>query len=228
MPNLDSIHIIKKALHDLCVDGAQGAIELIDDKKLPEALGQLETTQCAGYAPQRQAEFIMGRRCARSALEALGYNHANNAIETSKEGLPVWPKGFLASISHSKGLCGAVAASSKEYQLLGFDIEKTNRLSNSASKRVIHPIEAEQEPTQRIASILFSLKEAFYKAQYPIFGVSANFDDLALQLDHKIGSASILYMAPKFSPKLIEAQANLNFRFVQINNEVLSLCSLRT
>lgn len=227
MPSLNSIHLIRNALRNICVEGVQEAIELVDPEQPPVSAGPAEASQCAGYAPQRQAEFIIARSCARSALEALGYSHSNEAIETDKEGLPLWPTGFVASISHSKGLCGAVAAASENYKLLGFDIEKTDRLSTNAAKRVVHPLEAVKEPSKAVASILFSLKEAFYKAQYPEWGIAANFHDLALKLDLKNGSASVLYLAPKFPAELIEAQAKLNFRFVQIENEVLSLCSLK-
>lgn len=227
MPSQNSIHLIRNALRDICAEGIQGEIALIDHEQPPAPAGHAEYSQCAGYAPQRQAEFIVARSCARSALEALGYNNSNEAIEANQEGLPVWPIGFVASISHSKGLCGAVAATSNQYKLLGFDIEKTNRLSTNAAKRVMHPLETVNGPSKAVASILFSLKEAFYKAQYPEWGIAANFDDLALQLDLKNGSASVLYLAAKFPADLAEAHTKLNFRFVQVENEVLSLCSLR-
>ena len=98
-------------------------------------------------------------------------------------GVPQWPKGFTGSITHSRGLCGAVAAKTDVSLCLGLDFERTGRLSTSAAKRVIHPLEASfAADYEQGATLLFSLKEAFYKAQFPQWSAKANFKDLALSV----------------------------------------------
>ncbi|MEM7792797.1 MAG: 4'-phosphopantetheinyl transferase, partial [Verrucomicrobiota bacterium] len=52
----------------------------------------------------RQQEFIAGRKCARAALAELGQLHG--PILANGKGAPVWPDGFVGSITHCKGFCG--------------------------------------------------------------------------------------------------------------------------
>ncbi|MFU8849083.1 MAG: hypothetical protein ACNA77_10265, partial [Opitutales bacterium] len=57
----------------------------------------------SGAAAHRQCEFLAGRECARGALEEIGF--ARVPILADASGVPLWPDGALASISHSKGNC---------------------------------------------------------------------------------------------------------------------------
>ena len=70
------------------------------------------------------------------------------------------------------------------------------------------------------ASILFSLKEAFYKAQFPKWRAEGNFRDLALEVDLANGSAKIIEMGSRFKPELLR----LRFRFRVVDDYVVSQC----
>ena len=83
----------------------------------------------------RQREFAAGRICARSAISKLGIK--SGPITMDEDGLPRWPEGVLAAISHSRGYCSAIATSDTYYRALGLDLEKTNRLSPAAIERVV-------------------------------------------------------------------------------------------
>jgi 4'-phosphopantetheinyl transferase EntD len=113
-----------------------------------------------------------------------------------------------------------MVAKSVDCRLLGLDLEKTNRLSAGAIKQVLHPIEETFAGGDQLkASILFSLKEAFYKAQFPKWRAVGNFSDLALEVDLAKGSARIREMDARFSPELMR----LKFCFRIVDDYVVSL-----
>ena len=114
----------------------------------------------------------------------------------------------------------AMTAKSVDCSLLGLDLEKTNRLSAGAINKVLHPVEQIfAGGDQQKASILFSLKEAFYKAQFPNWRAVGNFSDLALEVDLTNGSAKVREMDARFSPELMR----LRFSFRIVDDYVVSL-----
>lgn len=173
----------------------------------------------------RRNEFISGRRCARAALANVG--HAPVAIPTDADGLPTWPTGAIGSISHSRGFCCAVAAPADDVLGLGVDLEKTTRLSARAMERVVHPLEANTVgEDQALGSLLFSAKEAFYKAQFPIWGALANFKDLALRIHTDTQQLSVLEIASHLPEPLREATFRMEFRYQFFGDYVVTLCWL--
>ncbi len=180
-----------------------------------------EVAFIASAGVHRRNEFLTGRRLAR---EALG---ETRVLLADVDGLPIWPKSQIASISHSRGLCCAVAGSSVDYICLGLDIEKADRLSQGASRRVVHPLEVSFTGDNRLrASLLFCLKEAFYKAQFPRFRTLANFQDLALKVDLTSGFATVLKLADPFHPELQRSVGQLHFRFGFCGVYVFTICYL--
>jgi enterobactin synthetase component D len=188
------------------------------------ALTAEERVRVASWGRHRQLEFAAGRHCARRALEKAGFR--DWADLTSKvSGVPVWPEAYVGSISHCRGLALAVAASSSVALLLGVDLEKTNRISEAATKRVVHPQEESFVAGDQVrASILFSLKEAFYKAQYPRDRTNGNFHDLILKVDSEAGTARAVELAPCFQRDLLKLQ----FAYRVVGNRVVSLCWAKT
>lgn len=121
-------------------------------------------------APARLLEFAAGRHCAREALRALGYEPVAVPRGGSRE--PLWPPGITGSISHASGYCGAVVARASTCGGLGFDVEEWGRMRPALWRRIATPAEREWlrargDEGERWATVLFSAKEAFYKAQYP-------------------------------------------------------------
>mgnify|MGYP003321910890 CR=1 FL=1 len=184
-----------------------------------------EVAACENFAPSRRAEFLSGRACAREALQALGYQDSKLAADP--DGVPQWPAGSVGSITHSRGCCGAVAAQAENYTGLGLDFEQTGRLSDAAAKRVVHPMEAVfASGHAEGATILFSLKEAFYKAQFPKWRVRANFQDIALAVDLEAGIAELALVNESLGALAVNASSRFKFRFAQTEYMVLSLCSV--
>lgn len=178
------------------------------------------------WAVPRKEEFFAGRWCARKALAAAGVTKQADLLADA-DSLPQWPSGWIGSISHSRGLCAAMVGAVEHFTLIGLDLERTDRLGAAAMQRVIHPLETDfAEANQLKASILFSLKEAFYKAQYARWRTTGNFHDLALDVDLGQGLATVCEISPHFAPDLVQAAKHIHFRYALVANYVVSLCWL--
>lgn len=189
----------------------------------------IDTEQIQGWALARAREFIGGRRSARSALSQVGAG-ADHPLSRDAEGLPSWPFGFTGSISHSLGICSAVAGPTVLFPVLGLDLERVDRISEAASARVVHPLESSFWSGRQLrASILFSLKEAFYKAQYPRWGLKANFSEMALEVDLSMGSARIVFLSERLSEAIKDVEiSDFCFRFALVHSSVISICWVET
>jgi 4'-phosphopantetheinyl transferase EntD len=126
----------------------------------------------------RVREFIAGRSIAKEVMTLLG--GAPLPIGRDDDGCPLWPSNMVGSISHKGGLCGALIADSALYNSVGFDIEFNESLEYTVWKTFANPEEiayaneCDQEDGF-FANILFSSKEAHFKALYPLLGRSTPF-----------------------------------------------------
>lgn len=186
----------------------------------PLFLSEAERARIAGFAESRQEEFLAGRWCARQALAALG--RSPGELLPDADGLPLWPAGVVGSITHCQGVAAAAVLPATDPEtLLGLDLEKTNRLSLAASQRVLHSLETEFAGGDlERASVLFSLKEAFYKAQFPRWRTRGNFRDIALAVDFESGRGRVQYLSKQFDRRLTGSR----FRFSLVGEYVLSFC----
>lgn len=123
---------------------------------------------------KRQAEFLAGRLCARSALQQLEGLDCVPAI--GEDRAPVWPEHICGSITHSTGHAAAIVAHKAQWRGLGMDLE--NVLTLERAERLAGEILTPDE-LQRMASgpraqvaqwvtLTFSAKESLFKALYPI------------------------------------------------------------
>lgn len=134
---------------------------------------------------KRRAEFLAGRICATAALQAGGTIKNQVGIGPRRE--PLWPTGYLGSISHSYGHAVAMAAPHHDYLGIGIDVEGI--IAPQTARTVASQILDEQESQfvarayNRVAhlfTLIFSIKESFFKAAYPT--VQACFDFSALSV----------------------------------------------
>ena len=131
----------------------------------------LLTASIARAVPKRQAEFLAGRRCAIAALHEQGRSVSEVAI--GPDYAPVWPCGFLGSITHSDGIAAAVVTGDTALRGVGIDIEKIPGASTLEALRDLVIVEKERRTLDALASsmgtaaaftVVFSAKESFYKA----------------------------------------------------------------
>lgn len=134
----------------------------------------------------RRLDFLAGRWCARESLRLAGFDEAL-PLPLGNHGSPVWPSGWIGSISHDDGWAIAAAAPLDRVHALGLDIE-TKLLPDVAD--TIHPQIAhhhelallDERCIDRVTglTVLFSAKESLFKALYPQVGCYFDFLDAAL------------------------------------------------
>ena len=171
----------------------------------------------------REQEYSLGRYCAKQAINAIGIDC--NEIQSSSYGFPIWPKGIVGSISHSKGTCLSAVAKSENFQTIGIDVEQFNRMKERSLERITHPKEiAEIGSDLKKATLLFSIKEAFYKAQFPIYKTHLNFKDLAFSYDFSSQQAELIWLSDK-SPIAQSDYSKWKITYQIIENTCFALCS---
>jgi 4'-phosphopantetheinyl transferase EntD len=135
---------------------------------------------------KRLQEFSAGRACARAALAEFGVEGV--ALPAAGDRQPVWPLGFIGSITHTTGLCAAAVATRSQILALGLDSEIVGAptpdiwptLCREEELRWVDTLPREQRPAA--VTLLFSAKEAFYKCQYPLVAEWLDFHDLRLEV----------------------------------------------
>jgi enterobactin synthetase component D len=146
---------------------------------------------------KRQTEFLAGRLCARTALQHL--DERDYVPQIGEDRAPVWPDAVCGSITHSSGWAAAIVARSEHWRGLGLDTE--NLLSPQRATRlageILTPGEMQQlaaiptEQTALLVTLTFSIKEALFKALYPIVGKRFYFEDAQLLEWHADGRARL-------------------------------------
>ncbi len=132
---------------------------------------------------KRQREFRAGRHCAHAALERLG--HPREPILRDPKRAPLWPKGYLGSISHCRDFCLAVCCPTSTIKGLGVDVEPLAPLKPG----ICNYIQTEAENTFMQANsdlperLIFSAKESLYKCLYPLVKDFFGFHSVELKID---------------------------------------------
>ena len=123
-------------------------------------------------SPKRRWEFVNGRKCARLAMEALGSIPA--PVLSGEKDEPLWPDGIVGSITHSKNYVAAAIAPRSKILSIGLDSEIDEPLPEKVLARIGNDEEirwvkaVKGNDLLHPGKLLFSAKEATYKAWYPI------------------------------------------------------------
>ncbi|WP_255306276.1 4'-phosphopantetheinyl transferase [Streptomyces sp. Wb2n-11] len=152
----------------------------------------------------RRREFTTARICARRALRRLGV--APGPLLPDARGAPRWPRGVTGSITHCSGYRSCAVAPLAAVASLGIDAEPNQRLSPGVLAVVALPSEARRigelaagTPGVCWDRLLFSAKEALYKAWYPLTGMPISFEHAEVRLEPERGTfrARMLVAAPE-------------------------------
>ena len=153
-------------------------------KDYTEELHPEETVIISKAIDKRRYEFSAGRLCGRKALQHFGID--NCLLTQGKNGEPIWPDQITGSISHSKKWAAAAISTTKDIMAVGFDIETINRISSGILKRIITAKEKELldkndgQKAQEYAALIFSAKEAIYKALSKLYNKTLMFKDVSI------------------------------------------------
>jgi len=177
--------------------------EEVDPHSLEDGLLKAEQELVEGAAQTRIEQFTAGRVCSRIALGRLGVA-ATTPIPRGEDRAPIWPPGFIGSISHTHTWCAAAVARTTDVRSIGIDLEPATPLKESLWRRVCTPKERDwlhELPEPGLTGkIVFSAKEAVYKCQYPITGKFLGFHAVELELGDGSFTALFQQNAGEFLP----------------------------
>jgi enterobactin synthetase component D len=129
---------------------------------------------------KRQAEYLAGRLCARTALQqvnaALGVQAACIAPILGEDRAPIWPAHICGSITHSDGWAAAIVAPNGAWRGLGLDAETLLEASRAErlAGEILIPAELQRlallpaDQRAQLTTLTFSIKESLFKALYPL------------------------------------------------------------
>jgi phosphopantetheine--protein transferase-like protein len=150
----------------------------------PAQLYPEEQQYIKNAAQARVAEFSAGRHYAKKALSKLGINDFPIHVGDNRQ--PVWPKTIVGSISHCKNQVGVVVTHTKSYAGIGLDIETIKPLRYNISRHVCTKKDTQwlgqfsDKEHDLMLIVLFSLKEAIYKAVYQYRHIKLGFKDVTV------------------------------------------------
>ena len=164
----------------------------------PEDLTAEEAMSVAGAVSKRRLEFATGRKYARSAMAAFG---RTASLPRGKDRMPIWPDDLVGSITHTGSWAAAVVARRKDgFTAIGIDIEPASELSEDLSETICTPDERARLASidgmtpGLAAHIVFCMKEAAYKCQFPVSGAMLDFSDMAIAVDVRAGTFSATFL----------------------------------
>lgn len=145
----------------------------MDERGALEALHPVEAEQIGAAARTRRIEFAAARACAREAMTRLGV--PVGPVVRGGRGMPVWPAGVVGTLTHTDGLRAAALGPVTTVRSIGLDVEPHGPLPDGVLEAVSLPEEAawvravrEEIPAIHWDRVLFTAKEATYKAWFPL------------------------------------------------------------
>lgn len=218
----EQCRLVQRAVTSL-FDG-RVAVVVTDPKGAQPALMAIEQPAVAGAITARQTEFAAGRAAARAAMVELGM--APKPIPAGPDRAPIWPPDVIGSISHTDCFCIAVVAFTENLQSVGVDIEAATPLEGDLIAMVCSDMEQARiagPDSAQLAKLIFSAKEAAYKAQYPLTGMLFGFDHLDISLDVTHGSFAATFLK---SAAPFEVGDTLPGRFVRVADHLVTAVAI--
>ncbi|MCG7628925.1 4'-phosphopantetheinyl transferase superfamily protein [Epibacterium sp. MM17-32] len=149
---------------------------------LPAPFPEERACLSANAVDKRRREFAAGRAAAHQAMRALNREPAPILIGPKRA--PLWPAGVSGSITHCRSCALAAIARHSTHPGLGIDVEEDTPLSADLWPSIANATErdwlARHPNPGQAGKLLFSAKEAAYKAQYAISQRFFGFDGLDL------------------------------------------------
>jgi 4'-phosphopantetheinyl transferase EntD len=163
-------------------------VSVRSDLGAPDGLMPTELAAVRTARDTRRREFASGRAAARRALAELGLEGA--AIPRADTREPIWPDGVTGSITHCDGCCAAAVAWKDRVAGIGIDVEPheplprgTLGLVTGADERNAMRRLERSHPGIAWDRLMFSCKEAAFKAWFPFHRDWLGFDAVRVVVD---------------------------------------------
>ena len=176
--------VVEMSLRDLVPPGVAFAT-LAPAQADPDALCPEERALVAHAASKRRHEHAAGRSLARRLCAELGLT-AMGPLLADEDDVPTWPEQVVGSISHCDTLCIVVVAKRGLARAIGVDVEPAAPLPNGIDGLVLFEPDREgllsfrELPRPFAERLIFSAKEAAYKAIFPLARRTLEFDEMAV------------------------------------------------
>jgi 4'-phosphopantetheinyl transferase EntD len=145
------------------------------------ALRDAEAASISSSIPNVRWASGAARMVARSLLAQLG--HPGAQVPKGAGGAPVWPVGVVGSLAHDDEVAVAAVGLRRDFASVGIDVERAGALAADMLALVATQSERRRIEDDLIkAKLLFALKEAVYKAVYPLDRVFLEFGDIEVDL----------------------------------------------
>ncbi len=175
-----SCHLSERIIHqipnNICLVGTndftrQGDLFPVEEEYIDNALAK------------RKLEFQSGRKCARKALQFFNVDPCPIPAGASRE--PIWPRGYVGSITHCEGFYAAAVARAATYRSLGIDAERNRNIPPEIRDLILTDKEKSWYcfPTDKTNIIIFSAKESIFKCLYPLVNHYIDFLEIDLVID---------------------------------------------
>lgn len=143
---------------------------------LPEEAAALPARRLAARRASGAARALV-----RGLLAAEGMTCV--AIGRGPAGDPLWPAGFAGSLAHDDEMAVAAFARKVDIPSLGIDVEPAEPLPDEIAALAVMPGDVLAGVDPRLAArLLFSAKEAVYKAAYPLDGEILGYEHIGVDL----------------------------------------------
>ncbi len=151
-----------------------------------------EEPALSGAVQSRIGEFTTARSCARRALLQFGVTGV--ALPSGPNREPLWPQGYVGSITHCEGYRAAAVARREDALSIGIDVELHEPLPSEILSLVT--VSTEQAWLARAPEgfywdrLIFSAKESVYKAWFPLTRAWLDFGDVCITVNAAAGEFS--------------------------------------
>jgi 4'-phosphopantetheinyl transferase EntD len=140
-------------------------------------------------AIERRRASGAARRVARELMNSMGF--AGRPILRSTFGAPIWPAGVVGSMTHDDRIAvAAVGLRRRDLDAVGIDIEPATPLPPDMLELIATPRERRRAIADNAlgAKLLFVIKEAVYKAAYPLDHEFLDFHDIEVDLAGRLAT----------------------------------------
>ncbi len=199
--------------------------EEVDPHSVGGGLLTAEREAVEGAASSRIEQYTAGRVCSRLALSRFGVA-ATTPIVRGEDRAPIWPEGFVGSITHTDTWCAAAVGRKESLRSVGIDLEPAIPLKEALWRRVCTTGERERlralPNSGLMGKILFSAKESVYKCQYPLTSQFLGFHAVEVEVGDGEFRAVFRQAAGEFEPG-----DEMNGKYLVEGGLVASACELR-
>jgi 4'-phosphopantetheinyl transferase EntD len=186
VPGQEDLVALKLAIDALAVPGL-----LISHRMISQgddlALLHEEMASLSFPAIEKRRASGAARRVARELMNSMGF--AGLPILRSTFGAPIWPAGVVGSMAHDDRIAVAAVGLRRDLDAVGIDIEPVAPLPPDMLELIATPRERRAIADNPLgAKLLFAIKEAVYKAAYPLDHKFLDFHDIDVDLAGRLAT----------------------------------------